>query len=250
MTIKAVVVGASSGLGRCIGIGLAQRGATVALLARRHDRLMDAAKEAGPGTLAIACDVTDESSCKSAIADAARGLGGIDALVYATGIGPLRHLTDIDAQTWRRTLDTNVVGAALVTAAAIPHLTASHGVAAYLSSVSASLTPPWPGLGAYVVSKAALERLVEAWRAEHPSVGFTRVTVGDCAGGEGASMTEFSADWDKTLAADVFPIWMARNYLSGSLLDVEDLVQVIDTVVRCGASAAIPSVAVVPRAPG
>jgi NAD(P)-dependent dehydrogenase (short-subunit alcohol dehydrogenase family) len=250
VTIKAVVVGASSGLGRCIGIGLAQRGATVALLARRHDRLMDAAKEAGPGTLAIACDVTDESSCKSAIADAARGLGGIDALVYATGIGPLRHLTDIDAQTWRRTLDTNVVGAALVTAAAIPHLTASHGVAAYLSSVSASLTPPWPGLGAYVVSKAALERLVEAWRAEHPSVGFTRVTVGDCAGGEGASMTEFSADWDKTLAADVFPIWMARNYLSGSLLDVEDLVQVIDTVVRCGASAAIPSVAVVPRAPG
>ena len=52
--MKTVVVGASSGLGRCIGVGLAERGAHLALLARRHDRLVDAAKEAGPGTLAIA----------------------------------------------------------------------------------------------------------------------------------------------------------------------------------------------------
>jgi NADP-dependent 3-hydroxy acid dehydrogenase YdfG len=58
--MRAVVVGASSGLGRCIGVGLGQRGAPVALLARRHDRLVDAAKEAGAGALAIRCDVTDE----------------------------------------------------------------------------------------------------------------------------------------------------------------------------------------------
>ena len=135
------------------------------------------------------------------------GLGGIDALVYATGIGPLARLADIDAATWRRLFDTNVIGAALVTAAAIPHLTASSGVAAYLSSISASLTPPWPGLGAYAVSKAALDKLVEAWRAEHPGVGFTRVIVGDCAGGEGDSMTEFANGWDPELAAEMGTIW-------------------------------------------
>lgn len=132
----------------------------------------------------------------------------------------------------------------------MPHLTASHGVAAYLSSVSASLTPPWPGLGAYVVSKAALERLIDAWRAEHPSIGFTRVMVGDCAGGEGAGMTEFASAWDQELAAEVYPTWIARNLISGSLLEVEELVKMIDTILRLGASAAIPSVAVVPRAPG
>ncbi len=183
--MRTVVVGASSGLGRSIATGLGQRGATVALLARRHDRLVDAAMEAGPGALAIVCDVTDESSCTAAIEAAAQGLGGIDALVYAPGIGPLARMVDVDAETWRRTFDTNVIGAALVTAAAIPHLTASGGVAAYLSSVSASFTPPWPGLGAYGVSKAALERMIEAWRDEHPAVGFTRVIVGDCAGGAG-----------------------------------------------------------------
>ena len=97
--MRTVVVGASSGLGRCIGVGLAQRGARVALLARRRELLEDAAKDAGPPTLAIACDVTDEASCRSAIAEAAAGLGGIDALVYAPGIGPLARLADTDADT-------------------------------------------------------------------------------------------------------------------------------------------------------
>jgi NAD(P)-dependent dehydrogenase (short-subunit alcohol dehydrogenase family) len=245
--MKIVVIGASSGLGRTIAIGLGKRGEQVALLARRHDRLVDAAKEAGPGSLAVRCDVTDEESCRSAIEEAAAGLGGIDGLIYATGIGPLARLVDIGADTWRQTFDTNVTGAAVITAAAIPHLTSSGGVAAYLSSVSASLTPPWPGLGAYAVSKAALDTLVEAWRQEHPSVGFTRIVVGDCAGGEGASATEFANQWDTDLAAELFPVWNARNLLSGGLVEVEELVRVVEMVLRCGANACIPSVAVTPR---
>jgi NAD(P)-dependent dehydrogenase (short-subunit alcohol dehydrogenase family) len=247
--VRTVIVGASSGLGRCIGIGLAQRGARVALLARRRERLDDAARDAGPGTLAFACDVTDAESCRSAIADAAAELGGIDALVYATGIGPLARLVDTDAETWRRVFDTNVTGAALVTSAAIDHLTRARGTAVYLSSVSASLTPPWPGLGAYAVSKAALDKLVEAWRAEHPDVGFTRFVVGDCAGGEGHSTTEFATGWDPQLAAELAPEWMARKYLSGSLIDVEHLVTMVDAVLRGGASMSLPSVTIAPRPP-
>jgi NAD(P)-dependent dehydrogenase (short-subunit alcohol dehydrogenase family) len=233
--VKTVVVGASSGLGRSIAIGLGQRGASVALLARRHDRLVDAAKEAGPGSLAIECDVTDASSCQSAIEEAAAGLGGIDALLYSTGVGHLGRLVDADVATWQRSFSTNVIGAALVTTAAIPHLTASKGAAAYLSSVSAA-------------SKAALEKLVEAWRAEHPSVGFTTVIVGDCAGGEGPSMTEFINAWDPDLMMEFHPIWEARSLLAGSLVEVGELIRVVDMVLRCGASASIPSVAVTPRA--
>jgi NAD(P)-dependent dehydrogenase (short-subunit alcohol dehydrogenase family) len=67
------VVGASSGLGRCIGVDLGRRGDRVALLARRRDRLVDAAQEAGPDALAVACDVTDESSCRAAVEEAAPG---------------------------------------------------------------------------------------------------------------------------------------------------------------------------------
>jgi len=245
--VRAVVVGASSGLGRCIGIGLGQRGAKVALLARRRERLERAAREAGSGALAIECDVTDADSCRAAIAAASSGLGGIDALVYAPAIGHLARLVDIDAATWRRAFDTNVIGAALVTAAAIPHLAAAAGRAVYLSSVSASLTPPWPGLGAYVVSKAALDKLVEAWRAEHADVAFTRLVVGDCGGGTGESETGFTQGWDAALGAELGPIWVQRGLLSGALIAVDDLVVVVDAILRTGPTASLPSVTVTPR---
>lgn len=245
--MKVVVVGASSGLGRCIGVGLSKRGAEVALMARRAERIVEAAKEAGPGSLAITCDVTDASSCSAAIEEAANGLGGIDALVYTPAVGPLRRLADADAETWRQTFETNVIGASLFTAAALPYLTESRGRAVYLTSVSASETPPWPGLGVYLVTKAALNKLVEAWSAEHPVIGFTRVVVGDCTGGEGHGMTEFPSGWDWDLAAELLGVWSERALLAGSFVDVEDLVNVVDAVLRAGPSASIPSVVVAPR---
>jgi NAD(P)-dependent dehydrogenase (short-subunit alcohol dehydrogenase family) len=217
------------------------------LLARRRERLLAAAAEAGPDALAIECDATHPASVAAAVGKAAAELGGIDALVYTPAIGPLAKLVDTDADTWRRVFDTNVIGAANVTAMAIPHLTASGGVALYLSSVSASLTPPWPGLGAYAVSKAALDKLIEAWRVEHPRVGFTRCVVGDCPGGEGDSMTGFAAGWDWDFAAKLFPIWEARGLLAGAFIDVEDLVNAVDGVLRNGSSLSIPSITVIPR---
>lgn len=247
--MRTVVVGASSGLGRCIGVGLAKRGAQVALLARRRGRLDDAAKEAGNGAVPIECDVTDEAGCRTAIAEAAEQLGGIDALVYAPGIGILSRMADLTADDWRRSFDTNVTGAALVTAGAIPHLTESAGTVVYLSSVSASMTPPWPGLGSYAVSKAALDKLVEAWRAEHPGIGFTRFVVGDCAGGEGDSMTGFTQGWDPELAGEMAMIWVERKYIAGCLIDVDHLVTAVDGVLRGGATLSVPSVTVAPRPP-
>lgn len=248
MRVRTVVVGASSGLGRCIAVGLAGRGAQVALLARRVDRLAEAAKEAGPQSVAVRCDVTDEASCREAIGKAAGELGGIDAVVYSTAVGPLSRIADISADTWQQTFATNVTGAAVITAAALPHLKESGGVAAYLSSVSGTIMPAWPGLAAYVVSKAALERMIESWRAEHPDVGFTRVIVGDCAGGEGPSATEFANAWDPELAMEMGQMWVARNLIAGSLLGVDELVKAVDTVLRCGGSSSIPSITVAPRA--
>ncbi|MET7347305.1 SDR family oxidoreductase [Streptomyces mirabilis] len=150
-----------------------------------------AAKEAGPDALAVACDVTDESSCRAAVEEAAAGLGGIDALVYATGIGPLAPVEKLDADAWRRAMDTNVIGAALVTSAALPHLTKS--------------------------------------------------------GGEGDSRTGFNDGWDRGYAAQVYPVWRQRGYLTGSLLDVEEFLRVLDVVLRCGGT--IPEVTVTPRPP-
>lgn len=244
---RTVVVGASSGLGRCIGVGLGERGGRVALLARRKDRLVRAAAEAGPDAIAIECDVTDAVSCCAAIDEAAEKLGGIDAVVYTPAFGHLCRIEDTTFDAWQSVFATNVTGASLITAAALPHLKATAGVAMYLSSVSASETPPWPGLASYAVSKAALDKLVDAWRAEHPDLGFSRVIVGECAGGDGESMTGFADGWDGDLLGQLVGSWVAKGYMTGALMDVRELVNVIDVISRTDSSACLRSVTVAPR---
>lgn len=247
--MRIVVVGASSGIGRSIGLGLAARGDRVAFLARRRERIEEAAAEAGDGSVAVVCDVTDDESCRRAVDEAAAALGGIDGLVYAAAVAPIGPLEDVDGATWGRVFATNVTGAALTTAAALPHLAAAEGAAVYLSSISASLTPSWPLIGAYATSKAALDKLVEAWRVEHPEVGFTRFVMGDCIGGDGHSTTEMLTGASPEVVARAVGEWSARKYFTGDFIDVEHLVEVIGSVLRCGKSSVIPSLALIARVP-
>ena len=181
--MRTVVVGASSGLGRCIGIGLAAAGRA----RRAAGPAPRAPRGRGPGGRSRArsrSSATSPTRSRAARRSTTRptALGGIDALVYTPAIGPLARLVDTDADTWRRAFDTNVTGAALDHGGGHPPPRPRRPAPRpTCRRSSASLTPPWPGLGAYIVSKAALDKLVEAWRAEHPDIGFTRLVVGDCA---------------------------------------------------------------------
>ncbi|MBX5486066.1 MAG: SDR family oxidoreductase [Mycolicibacterium hassiacum] len=245
--LRVAVVGASAGLGRCIGVGLSHRGAQVALLARRRERLVDAAKEAGNGAVPVVCDVTDAESCRRAMQETVSALGRLDALVYTTGMGVLAPLEQTTADQWAQLFATNVTGASLITAAAVQHLAATGGSAVYLSSLSASYTTPWPRLGAYAVSKAALDKLVEAWRIEHPEVGFTRLAVGDSMGGAGDSQTEFNKSWDPAALSEAIDFWMSHGYMQGGLVDADHLVDVVNAVICCGKSSFIPYLTLAPR---
>ena len=246
-TLRIAVVGASAGLGRCIGIGLAEKGHRVAFLARRHDRLVNATKEAGNGAAAVTCDVTDGAGCQRAMAEVADTFGGLDALVYTTGMGVLAPLADVTGDQWAQLFATNVTGASLVTAAAAPHLAATAGSAVYLSSLSASYSAPWPLLSAYAVTKAALDKLIEAWRIEHPNIGFTRLAVGDCFGGTGDSQTEFNKNWDPAALDAAIRYWMDHGYMQGGLVDADHLVGVVHSVLQCGSSSFIPYLTLAPR---
>lgn len=124
----------------------------------------------------------------------------------------------------------------------MPHLTASAGKAVYLSSDAGTFGPPWPCLGAYGVSKAALERLVEAWRAEHPDISFTCLIVGECGGGEGDGQTGMTTGWDPELAVRAYPLWVSRGCMPGKLMPVEDLVEVVHTILQTDAATSMPLV--------
>ena len=186
---RVLVVGASAGIGRAVAVAAAEAGARVAAAARRCDRREALAAESGGGA-AIRLDVQDAEACREGVEAAVHALGGLDSLVYVVGTASLGAVVEVSADVWAETFATNVTGASLVLAAAIPHLSESRGRAVLVSSISADDFPPRRQLGAYVVSKAALNKLVEVGQNEHHEVSFTRLSVGDTLG------TEFAEGWD------------------------------------------------------
>ena len=202
---RILVVGASSGIGRALGLQAAAEGARVAFAARRSELVAAAAEEAGDGAVGLVCDVRDEASCVGVVADAVAALGGLDALVYSTAIDVLVRIGDAGAVIWADTIATNVVGASLVTAAALPHLQEAKGRAIYISA--SSIDRPLPGMGVYAASKAALETMVRAWQSEHPDLCFATVRVGSALG------TGVTDSWDRELLMELSATWGTLGYV-------------------------------------
>ena len=221
---RVLVVGASVGIGRVIGQRLSGAGAHVAFASRRKELCEEAAREAGGGAVGLACDVTDEDQCQRVVDETVEALGGLDDIVYSTGAISIVALAEADASWWRRTFETNVMGASLVTKAALPHLQRSLGSVIYLSSVS-STGAPWPGIGVYTSTKAALNRMVETWRAEHPEIGFTRIFVGPTDdAGTGTEMHES--------AINHMVRWPGLGIHSGALGRPETIAEAVMLVLR------------------
>ena len=126
--------------------------------------------------------------CRQVVEETVEHLGGLDDVVYSTGAISLVAVDVADAEWWRRTFETNVMGAALLTRYALPHVKQALGSVIYLSSVS-SIGPAWPGIGVYTATSCRPRPgMVETWRVEHPEVGFTRIFVGPTAdAGTGSS---------------------------------------------------------------
>jgi NAD(P)-dependent dehydrogenase (short-subunit alcohol dehydrogenase family) len=200
---RILVVGASSGVGLETGRLASQAGARVAFAARRAELVRDAAAQAEGDAIGIHCDVCAPDSIGSAVETTLAKFGGLDGVIYATGMSPLVMLEDATQAEWRRVLDTNLIGASLVTAAVLPALRESHGRAVYVSSYS--VRQSLPALGLYRVSKVALDGLIEAWRMEHPDVDFTRAMIGNTLG------TEFAKGWGAEATAAATQVWIDRN---------------------------------------
>ncbi|HVM41599.1 MAG TPA: SDR family oxidoreductase [Acidimicrobiia bacterium] len=218
--MKVLVIGASAGIGRAVAEAAVRSGHEVAVAARRREVLDEIA-----GAVPFQCDVRRPDTCGTTVEEAAAALGGLDGLVIAAGASPLSRLADAGVDHWRTVVETNLVGAALLTRAAIPHLEARSGVAVYMTVTSPGR--PWPWLVPYFASKAAMDEMVRGWRAEHPSVGFTSVSVGPTA-------SEFAAGWDGEAAGKAFAAWDAGGYLATH--DVMTPEQVADEILGVLAS--------------
>ena len=163
-------------------------------------------------------DVREPADCDRIIADTIAALGGLDAVCYTAAVSPLRLLLDTTADDWRIVLDTNVVGAALIARAAVPHL-APGSVVAFMSSESVGR--PRHGLVAYAASKLALEELIRGYRTEHPELRFVKLTVGATLG------TEFGLEFDMELAGQLFPLWIAHGEMRANYMQPPEVAEVV-----------------------
>ena len=235
---RVLVVGASSGIGIAAARAIAREGANTAFAARRRERIEAAASEAGEGHLAVVCDVRDEASCQSAVAECVAAFGGLDAIVYAPGIASFGPIEEIDAATWREVLETNLVGASLVLNASIEHLDRSAGKAVLLSSIVIDDRPPRPEQATYVVSKVALETLAQAWQGEHRRVSFTTMAIGD-------TFSEFGAGLDPAQIEHIVKRWSAEGYMYGRAMEAESVAA--EVVNALSSRETIRRIAITPR---
>ena len=114
---KALVTGASRGIGRAIAEGLAGAGADVAIASRDTGNLKDCAKaisDLGRLSHAIRMDVSNVASCRSGVAEAGAKLGGLDILVNNAGVEQVCSSLDVEEDLWDRIIDTNLKGAFFV----------------------------------------------------------------------------------------------------------------------------------------
>jgi NADP-dependent 3-hydroxy acid dehydrogenase YdfG len=121
----ALVTGASSGIGEATAKRLAADGATVAVAARRLDRLEKLVEEiddAGGKALAIEADVTDRAAAEALVERTVKELGRLDTVVNNAGVMLLGPSLDADIEEWERMVDINVKGLLYVAKAALPHL--------------------------------------------------------------------------------------------------------------------------------
>ena len=175
---RAIIVGASSGIGEALARALAADGCRVALVARREERLRALAQALGAdaGALVYAHDVTDTEAVPALFETITRDLGGLDLIIYAAGVmpavGPEEYATGKDAQT----IAANFTGAvAWLNEAARRFEKAKAGTIVGISSVAGDRGRR--GNPVYGASKAALNAYLESLRNRIERRGAFVVTI-------------------------------------------------------------------------
>jgi NAD(P)-dependent dehydrogenase (short-subunit alcohol dehydrogenase family) len=164
---RALVTGASSGIGRATALRFAGEGARLTLVGRYRGALESVAEQiadaGGEAAVAVA-DVTEQSACDAALAACVDRFGGLDVLVNSAGIIANGTLETTDPAAWREMMAVNVDAVFYLMHRALPYLEASRGTVVNVSSITGLRA--FPGVLAYCVSKAAVDQLTRCTALE------------------------------------------------------------------------------------
>jgi NAD(P)-dependent dehydrogenase (short-subunit alcohol dehydrogenase family) len=184
----AIVTGGGRGLGHAMTLGLARAGASVVVSAARQGDEVRAVADAintelgARRVLALQADVTQEDDCRRLVDEAVAAFGGLHILVNNAGRGmkyvsptfltePTRFW-EVDTDTWRTIVDTNVNGPFLMAKAAVPHML-RQGWGRVINITMNHETMRRAGFSPYGPSKAALESETVIWAQDLAGTGVT-----------------------------------------------------------------------------
>ncbi|TMA35696.1 MAG: SDR family NAD(P)-dependent oxidoreductase [Deltaproteobacteria bacterium] len=177
--VRALVTGASSGIGRSLALRLARNGARVALVARRADELEQLAAEiraAGGEAAALSCDVADAEQVAKTADRAREAWGGIDLLVNNAGYGHHRSFLEWSVEDIERMMRVNYLGSVYFTKALLPQMVEQRrGWVVFVASVAGKIASPEES--AYVATKFAMVGLAASLSLEVEDAGVHVLTV-------------------------------------------------------------------------
>jgi NADP-dependent 3-hydroxy acid dehydrogenase YdfG len=240
----AIITGASSGIGHATALDLARQGTSVALVARRQDRL-DALvadiESAGGTALAIPTDISNREQAYAAVATTVERFGRLDILVNNAGLMLLARADEAEVDDWERMIAINQQGLLYMTKAALPHLmkAASDDIRhvadiVNMSSVAARTT--FPTAGVYSMTKYGVNGFSEALRQE---LAKSHVRVGVLEPGK--VDTELDSHNNEKILANI-----EANFGGFKMLDPQDIADGITYMVTRPAHAAIGELWIMP----
>jgi len=180
--LRVAITGGTSGLGLALVGELTRRGASVAFVARTHERVREVVREHA-GSHGIVGDVAKKHDIYPMAVQILASLGGLDVLVNnASSLGPtpLAPLADTACEEFEAALATNLLGPFRLTKALLGSLAASarHGRGGVVVNISSdAAVTAYPAWGAYGASKAALLHMTRIWNEELADQGIGLVSI-------------------------------------------------------------------------
>lgn len=231
---RALITGASSGIGRATAVAFAKAGIDVALVSRSQEKLAAVAAAAtnfGVTAKAYPVDLAELPRVKDNISAIVADFGGIDILVNNAGMGYTGTVTDTPLSHWQQVLDLNLTSPFLCIQGVLPPMRSQKfGLIINIASVAAEAN--FPGWAAYNVSKAGLVSLSKTLAAEESPYGIRVTSL--CPGAVSTPL------WDtETVQAD-FP--------REAMMSPESIADTILHVALLSGSATIPELSILPTA--
>lgn len=238
----AMITGASGGIGRVLARRYAERGARVALVARRSDELnatAAAVAEAGGDALVLVADIRDERQCAEAVAATVARWGRLDVLVNNAAIpGADQSVADATTENWNDVLATNLVAPMVLSREVLRQamIPAQAGNIQFLSSAAARTVQPLKAH--YAAAKLALSALGQTLALEVGTTGIrvNTLVIGSVAGELFDNYVARRAKADGVSPADVRRRLVGLNKL-GRLVQPDEVAEVSTWLASDAASA-------------